>query len=91
MDLGEVTKKAVQLPRPRYPQLAKTAGAYGNVKAQVAIDINTGAVVWAQTVSGHPLLQAAVRDVVCKARFAPLLDANGFVGGTVTYHFARRR
>ena len=91
IDLGDVTKKAQQLPRPKYPQLAKTAGASGNVKAQVVIDINSGAVVWAQTISGHPLLQAAVRDVVCKPRFAPVLDATGFVIGTLTYRFSRRR
>lgn len=91
MNLGDVTKKARQLPRPKYPQLAKSAGAFGNVKAQVVIDINSGAIVWAQTISGHPLLQAAVRDVVCSARFAPVLDANGFVSGTLTYRFTRRR
>jgi outer membrane biosynthesis protein TonB len=91
IDLGDVTKKARQLPRPKYPQLANTAGASGIVNAQVVIDINSGAVVWAQTISGHPLLQAAVRDVVCRARFVPMFDANGFVGGTLVYRFARRR
>ena len=91
MDLGDVTKRALQLPRPKYPQLARTEGAYGNVKAQVVINMNTGAVVWAQIISGHPLLKAAVRDVVCKARFAPVNDVDGFVTGTLTYRFARRR
>ena len=90
-DLGDLTKKAVQLPRPKYPQLARTSGAYGNVKAQVVIDVNSGVVVWAQTISGHQLLQAAVRDVVCKARFVAINDVDGFVAGTLTYRFARRR
>ena len=91
LNLGDVTKKALQLPRPKYPQLAKTAGANGSAKAQVVIDINSGVVVWAETISGHPLLQAAVRDVVCRARFAPVFDADGFVSGFLTYRFARRR
>ena len=91
MDFGDVTKKALRLPRPKYPQIAKSIGAYGNVKAQVVIHINTGTVAWAQTISGHPLLQAAVRDVVCKARFVPVNDVDGFVAGTLTYRFARRR
>jgi len=91
MNLGDVTKKALQLPRPKYPQVAKTAGAYGNVKVQVVIDMNSGAVVWAQTITGHPLLQAAASDVACKARFAPIFDADGFVSGFLTYRFARRR
>ena len=91
IELGDLTKKAIHLPRPKYPQLAKTSGVYGNVTAQVVIDMNSGAVVWAQTISGHPLLQAAVRDVVCKARFVHMNDVDGFVAGTLTYRFARLR
>ena len=91
IELGDLTKKSLHLPRPKYPQLAKTFGVYGKVTAQVVIDINSGAVVWAQTISGHPLLQAAVRDVMCKARFVHMNDVDGFVAGTLTYHFARPR
>ena len=91
MNLGNVTNKAVKLPRPKYPQLAKTSGMYGPVTAQIVIDINSGRVVWAFVVSGHPLLQSAVSDVVCQARFTPTNDADGLVSGFITYRFARRR
>ena len=89
-DLGNVTKKALYLPRPKYPELAKRSGIYGSVTAQVVISINSGRVVWAFVVSGHPSLKSAVSDVVCKARFAPIYDADGFVNGFITYRFARR-
>ena len=79
------------LPRPRYPQLAKASGVYGTVKAEVVIDIVTGAVVWAEVTSGHPLLKAAVSDVICRARFAGTNHVDGHVSGTLTYKFRRAR
>jgi outer membrane biosynthesis protein TonB len=91
MNLGELTKKALRLPQPSYPQLAKAAGVYGTVKAEVVIDIGTGAVVWARVTNGHPLLKAAVTDVVCRARFAVTNDADGYVNGILTYRFRRGR
>jgi|SRR5258708_4826151 len=91
LNLGDVTKKAVYLPRPKYPQLAKTSGMYGPVKTEVVIDINSGRVVWAFVVSGHPLLKSAVSDVVCRARFVQTNDADGFASGSITYRFPRRR
>jgi len=91
LDLGDVTNKALQLPAPRYPGLAKTSGVDRNVKAEVVVDINSGRVVWAKIISGQPLLKAAVSDVVCKARFAPTYDVDGFVSGALIYRFARLR
>jgi TonB family protein len=91
INLGDVTNKALYLPRPKYPTLAKTSGIYGPVKTEVVIDINSGQVVWAFVVSGHPLLKSAVSDVVCRARFAPTNDADGLASGSITYRFARRR
>lgn len=86
--LGNVTKKALDLPRPVYP---KGARAYGNVRAEVVININTGRVVWARVLNGHPLLQEAVSNVVCRARFAPTNDVNGRVNGIIIYRFGQRR
>jgi len=91
MNLGELTKKALRLPQPRYPQLAKASRVYGTVKAEVVIDVNTGAVVWAQVTSGDPLLKPAVSDVVCRARFAGTYDVDGYVSGMLTYTFRHRR
>jgi TonB family protein len=89
--LGDVTKKALELPPPVYPRTARSARISGVVKSEVVININTGEVVWARTLNGHDLLQDAVRGAVCRARFVPLNDADGYVSGIITYRFGRRK
>ena len=54
---GVLNGKALSLPKPPYPQIAKAAHASGTVVVQVLIDEN-GNVVSARAISGHPLLQA---------------------------------
>jgi hypothetical protein len=61
------------------------------VKALIVVDLNSGRTVWAQMISGHSQLQAAVKSVVCSARFASTYDVDGFASGILTYRFARRR
>lgn len=85
LDLGDVTKKAVELPRPEDRRGAKGAGACGESQAEVVIDINSGRVVWARVLNGHPRLRVAVGQVVCRARFAPTNDVNGRARGVITY------
>lgn len=87
--LGDITKKAVKLPRPRYRHTEKAAVASGIVRAEVVVNINTGEVVWGRVANGHPLLREAVKDVVCLARFSPTYDADGRASGLLTYRFAR--
>ena len=86
--LGDVTKKAVSLPRPKPLTLATTSASYRLVKTEVVIDINSGRVVWAFVPSDQPLLQSAVSDVVCRARFVSTYDVDGAVSGFITYRFA---
>jgi protein TonB len=50
---GVLNGKALSLPKPPYPQIAKAAHASGTVVVQVLIDEN-GNVVSARAVSGHP-------------------------------------
>ena len=54
---GVLNGKAISLPKPAYPPIARAAHAAGTVVVQVLIDEN-GNVVSAHAVSGHPLLQA---------------------------------
>ena len=89
--LGDITKKALKLPRPAYTKAARTARVSGNVRAEVVILIMTGEVVWARVLDGNPLLQEAVKEVVCRARFSHVNDVNGHVSGVLTYKFPRRR
>ena len=90
VDLGDLTKKAIHLPRPKYPQLAKNLSASKIVKVEVVIDINSGRVVWAQALSGDRLLRSEIEKVVCQARFTPTSDVDGRVSGFIRYRFARQ-
>src|SRR3712207_8126518 len=50
--------KAISKPQPAYPPIAKAARASGTVTVQILVD-ESGRVVSASAVSGHPLLQQA--------------------------------
>ncbi|MEP6820295.1 MAG: TonB family protein [bacterium] len=85
---GPITGLAISLPKPPYPQLAKQAGAHGAVNVQVLVD-ETGRVISAKAVSGHPLLLAAAQQAALAARFSPtrLGDQAVKVSGVITYNF----
>jgi outer membrane biosynthesis protein TonB len=87
--LGDITRKALVLPKPEYPQNAKAAGIKGKVKTDVVVEITSGRVVRARTLSGNPFLQAAVGKVVCKVRFpASAIDGPPMrAAGIITYTF----
>ena len=85
---GAVTGLAISLPKPPYPQIAKQAGAHGPVNVQVLID-ESGKVISAKAVSGHPLLMAAAVQAAFGARFSPtrLGEQAVKVSGVITYNF----
>jgi TonB family protein len=80
--------RAVSLPKPPYPSLALSVKASGPVNVQVLID-ETGKVISAQAVSGHPLLRAAAVQAARQARFSPTIlgDQPVKVSGVITYNF----
>jgi len=80
--------QALSLPKPDYPPLAKRAHAQGTVAVQVVID-ETGNVVAAHAVSGHPLLYAASVSAARAARFTTtkLEGQPVCVAGIITYNF----
>jgi len=68
---GEVLNgRAITLPKPRYPQVARAAGATGTVTVNITID-EEGNVTAAKAVSGHPLLQGASVEAARNAKFSP--------------------
>lgn len=85
---GMLNGRAVALPRPDYPKIARSAHAAGTVTVQVTID-ETGNVISAHAVSGHPLLQAACVAAAKQARFSPtkLCGEPVRVAGVITYNF----
>ena len=85
---GVLNGRAVSLPKPAYPAIAKAARASGTVSVQVTID-ETGRVISARAVGGHPLLQAAAVQAANGARFSPTLLSGQpvKVTGVINYNF----
>lgn len=85
---GVLNGKAISLPKPAYPPIARAAHAAGTVTVQVLIDEN-GNVVSAKAISGHPLLQAVAVAAARQARFSPtkLSGQPVKVSGMIQYNF----
>jgi protein TonB len=83
-----LTSKAISLPKPAYPPMARAIGAEGSVSVQILVD-EQGKVLSAQPVSGHPTLLAAAKQAALQARFTPTV-LNGQpvkIQGVITYNF----
>jgi TonB family protein len=88
---GVLNGKALMLPRPSYPAVARAQHASGTVTVQVTID-EEGNVIEAKAVSGHPLLQPPALLAARQARFSPTkLEGRPVkVTGVITYNFVDR-
>ncbi len=85
---GVLNGKATSLPKPPYPAAARAVRASGAVSVQVLIS-ETGSVISANAVSGHPLLRQAAVSAARGARFSPTLLSGQpvKVSGVITYNF----
>ena len=85
---GVLNGKAISLPAPEYPAIARQAKVSGAVAVQVTIDEN-GSVISARAVSGHPLLQGAAVAAARQAKFSPtlLMGEPVKVNGVIVYNF----
>ncbi|HRI02920.1 MAG TPA: TonB family protein [Pyrinomonadaceae bacterium] len=85
---GVLNGKATSLPKPAYPAAAKAVRAGGAVSVQVLIS-ESGSVISANAVSGHPLLRAAAEGAARGARFSPTMLSGQpvKVSGVITYNF----
>lgn len=83
-----LASKAISLPQPIYPQIAKLIHIGGTVAVQILVD-EQGKVVSAQPVSGHPTLVGAAKEAALRARFTPtMLNGQAVkVQGVITYNF----
>lgn len=86
---GVINGKALMLPRPEYPTIAKVVGAKGAVQVQVTID-EAGNVIFACALSGRKELHRASEIAAYKSKFAPtLLEGKAVrVIGVIVYNFA---
>jgi protein TonB len=83
-----INSEALSLPKPPYPALARQVRIQGAVSVQVLID-ETGRVVSAKSISGHPMLTAAAQRAALEARFSPTLlgEQPVKVSGIIIYNF----
>jgi TonB family protein len=86
---GVLNGKAISLPPPEFPAIARQAHASGSVTVQITID-EEGNVISAKAVAGHPLLQAAAVSAAREAKFTPtrLSGQPVKVQGVLVYNFA---
>jgi protein TonB len=89
---GVLNGKAISLPAPSYPDLARRAGASGMVEVEVVIDL-TGKVISARATSGPAVLRQAAEMAARLARFGPTLLSGQptKVSGVITYNFTLQR
>lgn len=88
VNVGVMNSRAANLPKPAYPQAAKDANASGQVMVQISVD-ESGNVLNARAVSGHPLLRASAENAARQSRFNPVKVDNQAVraNGLVVYNF----
>lgn len=86
---GILNGKAISLPAPQYPEIAKRARSTGLVEVEVVIDL-TGKVISAKATKGPALLQGAAELAARNARFSPTLLSGQpvRVSGVITYNFS---
>jgi TonB family protein len=85
---GVLDGRALLKPLPVYPALAGAGPASGNITVYIVVD-ETGKVIEAQAISGHPLLRQAAVRAAYQAEFTPVLVAGQPVAvfGSLTYDF----
>ena len=88
---GVLNGRAVKLAKPHYPRAAREARVSGTVEVRVLID-ETGQVVSAKAISGHPELWGASEEAARKSEFTPTrLDGRPVkVTGSILYNFVAR-
>jgi TonB family protein len=87
---GVLNGRAIRLPKPFYPELARSKGASGVVVVEVLID-ERGNVVGACAIAGHWTLQKVAVDAARDAKFTPTKVSGKpvRVDGVITYNFVR--
>jgi periplasmic protein TonB len=87
VSVGNLTSRAVSLPKPAYPPIAKQAGANGQVVVQITVDEN-GNVLSAKAVNGNLLLRSPAEIAAKQAKFPSNIGGeNAKAVGTLIYNF----
>jgi len=86
---GVLNGKALDMPKPLYPDMARRAQVKGVVTVEVVIDVS-GKVIGARAVSGPEMLRAEAERAARQARFTPAMLAGQpvRVSGIINYNFS---
>lgn len=88
--IGIINGLATSRVEPPYPELARSANVQGAVVVSVTVS-ETGRVLEAHVISGHPMLRQVSVDAARRWKFSPTI-LNGTptkVTGTITFNFRR--
>ena len=83
-----MNNSAISLARPKYPEAARLVRASGKIEVKVLIN-ELGNVVFAEAISGHPLLRLAAVEAAKNSKFKMTL-LSGIpvkVNGIIVYNF----
>jgi protein TonB len=88
---GVLNGKAIEMPKPLYPELAQRAKLTGVVSVEVVVDAS-GKVIGARAVSGPEMLREAAERAARQAKFTPAMLSGQPVRviGTINYNFSLR-
>lgn len=88
VNAGVLNGRAVNMPKPAYPPLAKQMRAVGQVAVQVLVD-EAGNVTSAKATTGNILLRAPAEAAARQSKFNPIFVGNQAVraSGIVLYNF----
>ncbi len=88
VNAGVLNGRAINLPKPAYPAIAKQVRAAGQVAVQIAVD-EFGNVTSAKATSGHPLLRAPAEAAARQSKINPVKVGNQPVQATgiLLYNF----
>ena len=88
-DCEPITLKPIFQPKSKYPKAARVAKVSGLVRVDVVFD-ETGKVIWAKIIEGHPLLHNETLRIICLTRIKPPVDCFGKftrLHSIITYDF----
>jgi TonB family protein len=91
VNAGVLNGRAINLPKPAYPPIARQARASGQVAVQVLLD-EGGNVLSARATSGHPMLRAPAEAAARQSRFNPVRigDRSVKATGILLYNFTNQ-
>jgi TonB family protein len=85
--VSQLCGHALSLPKPSYPQEAKSNRVSGTVVVEVVTN-EQGRVVWAKAISGPELLRGVSERAACRAQYSPTIISGRSVRTETTIQYS---